>query len=92
MSAVAKKHTPRRVGGSTGVDDKKALTRLSLVYPLETRRRLERLQEQTGAGTITETIADAIRVFEWFVAQRAAGREILVREPSGEVRQVEFVL
>jgi len=92
MSAVAKNHIRRVPDQSDQRDDRKATARLNLIYPAETRRRLEELQKATGAATLTDTIANAIRVYEWFTAQRAARREILVREPSGDARLVEFLL
>lgn len=67
------------------------VTRLNLVYPAETRERLERLIVATRASTITETIADAIRFYEWFIKQKESGREILVRAPGEDPKIVEFI-
>lgn len=66
------------------------LTRLNLAYPPETRERLHRLKEVTGAATITDVIADAIRAFEFIVEQREKGREIFVRGENEPLTMVKF--
>ena len=88
---TAKKSMESRRGGS-GQGTGREVSRLNLALPAETRDRLERLQEQTGASSLTETIANALRVFEWLAEQREHRRDILVREPGKEPYVVQFVL
>jgi hypothetical protein len=67
------------------------MSRLSLAFPLETRERLEQLRENSGAPTLTDTVANAIRVYEWLVSTQATGGRVLVQRPGEDAKFVEFV-
>lgn len=88
----AKKYRPARTGrDEVKTEQVKEVSRLNLALPGETRRRLEQLQAETGAATLTETISNALRLYEWLVEQKKRKREVLVREPGKESKLVEFL-
>lgn len=70
----------------------KGLSRLSLVFPVETRNRLEALKAGTGSPSLTDTITNAIRVYEWVASVEKQRGKILVQMPGEEVEVVKFVL
>ena len=59
-------------------------TRLNLVYKgTEMQTLLERLQRLGHHGTVTETIARALRVYEAFLEERDKGNQIMVQTKNG---------
>jgi hypothetical protein len=81
----------RRGTRTPTVEARRGVTRLNLALPVDARARIEALQQETGATSITETIGDALRLYEWFVQQRKSGRQVQLRSPDGETVLVEFV-
>ena len=59
-------------------------TRLNLIYKgTEMQELLEKLQRQGHHGTVTETIAKALRLYEAFLDERQNGNQIVIRGRNG---------
>ena len=54
-------------------------------------RELEDLQKKADATTRAEVIRNALRLYAWFLDQKARGAEILVREGDKESIQPPLV-
>ncbi len=62
-------------------------TRLNLVYKGDQMQKLlEKLQRLGHHGTVTETIAKALRVYEAFLDERENGNQIVVQTRNGTSR------
>ena len=72
-------------GETTGDDLPR--TRLNLVYKGDQMQKLlEKLQQLGHHGTVTETIAKALRVYEAFLDERENGNHIVVQTRNGTSR------
>jgi hypothetical protein len=59
-------------------------TRLNLVYKgTEMQMLLEKLQRLGHHGTVTDTIARALRVYEAFLDEREKGNQVVVQSRDG---------
>lgn len=65
--------------------------RLNLEISAGTKERLERLQEQTQARSMTEVIAWALAVYERLVNQESEGNEVVIRQPNGKEKGLLLV-
>ena len=96
MAAEPKRKNGSRASPTvrSGGDDRKAdlggsgedlpRTRLNLIYKgAEMQSLLEKLQRLGHHGTVTETIAKALRVYEAFLDERENGNQIVVRNQNG---------
>ncbi len=67
---------------------KRPKVRLNLLVALETRKRLERLVNLTGADSMTEVIRRALMLFEILVSARKEGDSVVVRAKDGSEREL----
>ena len=88
MSNARKLHAQAR---DERTKEPKEVSRLNLALPIEARQRLEELRQRTNAGSLTETISDALRLYEWVVSTTKEGGKIMVRMPNEEPEIVRFV-
>ena len=72
----------RRLG--TALSGKKT-HRLQIELPPRSMERLIRLKEVTESASHAEVIRNAIRLYEAMVKEAKAGREFLVKDPSGTI-------
>jgi hypothetical protein len=56
----------------------------------ETRNRILKLQDDTGARSMAEVIRRALATYEYFWVQTQARKEVIVRDEEGE-KKVEFI-
>ena len=54
--------------------------------------RLEKLKDRVEAGTYTEVMKDALRLYEFFVERDIAGDEVLLRDKSGKTSEIKLFL
>jgi hypothetical protein len=59
--------------------------RLNMVLPAQTFSRLEKLREETEATSYVEVVKNALRLYEAFIEDTVSGKEILARDPGGEL-------
>ena len=59
--------------------------RLQIDLPPRSAERLAKLKETTEAASHAEVIRNAIRLYEAMVHEVQAGRQFLVKEPSGTI-------
>jgi hypothetical protein len=73
-----------RKGGMGVTGEGLPKTRLNLIYKGdEMQTLLEKLQRLGHHGTVTETIAKALRVYEAFLDERENGNQIVVKSRDG---------
>ena len=61
-------------------------TRLNLVVDQATRERIEAIQEQTGADTMSESVRRAVAIYERMLTLTSDGAEIVLRTTEGAER------
>jgi hypothetical protein len=59
--------------------------RLNMVLPPQTLTRLENLREKTEATSYVEVVKNALRLYEAFIEDTVSGKEILSRDPGGQL-------
>lgn len=57
--------------------------RLSLALAQKVRDRLELLQEETGAQTMTEVISRALAVYDYLITEKKSGAKVLLETKDG---------
>ncbi len=65
--------------------------RVQLDFSPQAYERLLRIRELAGARTNAEVVRNALRVFEWFLEQKAAKHKLQVVTDSS-VKEVELLL
>jgi len=58
-------------------------SRLNLSLAPKVRDRMELLQDETGAQTITEVVSRALAVYDFLVTQRKSGAKIMIQDDEG---------
>lgn len=64
--------------------------RLQFDFSAETIERVEAMKKAVGATTYAQVVNNALRLYEWFLAQQREGRTIMVREGK-KVKEIEFM-
>lgn len=63
--------------------------RVQLDFSPESYQRLLEIQKRAGAESKAELIRDALRIFDWLLTQRDAGKSLKLVTSSGEEELVE---
>ena len=69
---------------------KKQTRRVQLEMPERSMERLEKLKHKTEAGSYAEVIKNAMMAYSWIIERYDNDERLLVKEPSGNVREVEL--
>jgi metal-responsive CopG/Arc/MetJ family transcriptional regulator len=64
--------------------------RLQFDLTVEALDQLDELKEQARALTRAEVVRNALRLYSWFLNQRAQGKEVLVRT-GDEIEKIELM-
>lgn len=64
--------------------------RLQFDFSAETIERVEAMKKAAGANTYAQVVNNALRLYEWFLAQQREGRAIMVRDGK-KVKEIEFM-
>ena len=65
--------------------------RVQLEFTDDGMKRLTRLREELDARTNAEIVRNALRLYEWYAAQKKESRKIHVISTDGTAKEVEFV-
>jgi hypothetical protein len=52
--------------------------------------RLTRLKELSEAGSYTEVMKDALRLYEYVVEEESKGAKFLLESPDGKISQIKI--
>lgn len=55
-------------------------------------KALQRIKTEIGVTSDAKFIGNAIRLYRWFLDRKAAGEEIQIVDPDGNVRTIDLVL
>lgn len=81
----------KKKGGSIGTNNHNSRQRVQLEFTQEAFVRLHEIKSRANASTNAEVVRNALRVYEWFLEQKAEGYKLqLVRD--NHVKEVEIVL
>jgi predicted DNA-binding protein len=62
--------------------------RIHLQIPEPVQKRLKGVQEETGAGTLSEVVRSAIKLYLLAIEEHQKGSEILIRSKTGDLEKV----
>ena len=65
--------------------------RLHLAMPLKTRELLEKLQQRTEAGSMTEVIRRALALFDVAIAEHEKGNKLFIHSGDGTQTRIRFL-
>lgn len=75
----------------TSTDKHAERYRVQLEFNDDGMKRLARLREELDARTNAELVRNALRLYEWYAAQKKENRKIHVINTDGTAKEVEFV-
>lgn len=67
-------------------------TRVQIELPPSSMNRLKILREKTEASSYSEVLKNALQLYEAIIAEKEAGREFLIRDPSGDETFCRIIL
>lgn len=71
---------------------KKETVRVQMELPQPAIDRLKMLKDKTEAASYAEVTKNAYRLYDMIIEMQESGRSLLVKEPSGEVRELQIFL
>jgi ribosome-binding protein aMBF1 (putative translation factor) len=91
MAARAYKGEPARSRAKKKAGRKEGRN-ITLHFSAEAMEKLTEIQEETAATSYAEVVRNALRMYDWMVKQKAAGVELLIKEPGQEIVRIELML
>ena len=71
---------------------KKETVRVQMELPQPAIDRLKTLKDKTEAASYAEVTKNAYRLYDMIIEMQESGRSLLVKEPSGEIRELQIFL
>ena len=71
---------------------KKETVRVQMELPPPAIERLKALKDKTEAVSYAEVTKNAYRLYDMMIEIQESGRSLLVKEPSGEIRELQIFL
>ena len=71
---------------------KKDTVRVQMELPPLAIERLKALKDKTEASSYAEVTKNAYRLYDMIIEMQESGRSLQVRDPSGEVKQLQIFL
>lgn len=71
---------------------KKETVRVQMELPPLAIERLKVLKDKTEAASYAEVTKNAYRLYDMLIEMQQSGRALLVKEPSGEIRELQIFL
>lgn len=69
---------------------KKETVRVQMELPPPAIERLKALKDKTEASSYAEVTKNAYRLYDLIIEMQEAGRTLMVKEPSGEVKEIQI--
>jgi len=69
--------------GRKKTEKKTKISRLNLALAEIVRARIEGLQHETGAQTLTEVVSKSLAVYDYLWTQKRAGAKVLIQDSKG---------
>lgn len=71
---------------------KKETVRVQMELPPPAIERLKALKDKTEASSYAEVTKNAYRLYDMLIEMQESGRSLLMREPSGEIKELQIFL
>lgn len=71
---------------------KKETVRVQMELPQPAIERLKALKDKTEASSYAEVTKNAYRLYDMLIEMQESGRSLLMREPSGEIKELQIFL
>jgi len=65
--------------------------RVQIDFSAEAYERLLRIRQKSGAQTNTEIVRNALRLYDWFLDQKATGSKVALLDQKGVMREIEII-
>lgn len=69
--------------GKKKIEKKAKMSRLNLALAERVRARIEELQHETGAQTLTEVVSKSLAVYDFLWARKKSGAKLLIQDSEG---------
>jgi hypothetical protein len=69
--------------GKKKTEKKTKMSRLNLALAELVRARIEELQHETGAQTLTEVVSKSLAVYDYLWTQKQSGAKVLIQDSEG---------
>ncbi len=69
--------------GKKKTEKKTKMSRLNLALAELVRTRIEELQHETGAQTLTEVVSKSLAVYDFLWTRKKAGAKVLIQDSEG---------